>query len=179
MGSDLRGYVCQDGCDLNGGATIAVLARSQGRLSRVKACTPTIAGLAVVGLVLADLLLRTSYRLKDTMQLAVLCTLFVWLWGALVVATLTVAAGTLLQRVTCSLSLRTFGKYSFALYLFHGHANRLFAKIGFNPDHGIVIGPTVLPWQTTPAFPAAALLKPGDINSNPVRNVTSANEKQG
>src|SRR5438067_11111815 len=74
-------------------------------------------------------------------------TLFVWLWGALVVATLTVAAGTLLQRVTCSLSLRTFGKYSFALYLFHGHANRLFAKIGFNPDHGIVIGPTVLPWQ--------------------------------
>ena len=113
-----------------------------------------------MGLVLADLLLRTSYRLKGTMQLAVLCTLFVWLWGALMVASLTVATGTLLQRVTCSFSLRTFGKYSYALYFVHGHANRLSAKLGFDPNHGIITGGTVLPCQILYIFvaPGASLV---------------------
>src|SRR5436190_15809133 len=57
-------------------------------------------------------------------------------------------------------SLRTFGKYSYALYFVHGHANRLSAKLGFDPNHGIITGGTVLPCQILYIFvaPGASLV---------------------
>jgi peptidoglycan/LPS O-acetylase OafA/YrhL len=129
------------------GAAIAVIARSPAGLVRVKAWAPTVAISALVGLIAADLLSRTDYRPNDAFTLAIHCTLFVWLWGSLVVSTLTAVPGSVLQRVTYAIGLRVFGKYSYALYLFHMHMNRLFTKLGLDSRDGVVIGGSVLPWQ--------------------------------
>ncbi len=100
-----------------------------------------------MGLSLGEVLSRTSYRPSATLALAIQCTLFVWLWGALLVGTLTASWGGILQRLTYATVLRSFGKYSFALYLFHGHFNRLFEKIGFNPYGSVPMAGSVLPLQ--------------------------------
>jgi peptidoglycan/LPS O-acetylase OafA/YrhL len=71
----------------------------------------------------------------------------VWLWGALLVGTLVALPSSFLQRLTHLKILRIFGKFSFALYLFHMVMNDVFLKIGFNPDSGVVIGGSILPWQ--------------------------------
>jgi peptidoglycan/LPS O-acetylase OafA/YrhL len=129
------------------GAAIAVIKRSSFGLSRVKRFTPIIAGLALAALLAVEILSRTSHRPSYTLALAIHCTLFVWLWGALVVGTLMAVQGSFLQCLTHAAILRTFGKYSFALYLFHGHMIRLWAKLGFGPHRGITIAGSVLPWQ--------------------------------
>ncbi len=129
------------------GAMIAVLARRASGLSGVKKAAPVVAVIALAGLGTVDLLSRTHFRVGDKFALAIQCTFFVWLWGALVVLTLTAAQGSFLQRLTYASVLRIFGKYSYALYLFHGHMNRLFEKLGFNPNRGLIIGGSVLPWQ--------------------------------
>ena len=129
------------------GAAIAVINRSSIGLSSVKRLTPIVAGLALAGLVAVDIISRTSHRPSSTLALAIHCTLFVWLWGALVLGTLIAVPGGFLHWLTHAAVLRTFGKYSFALYLFHGHMIRLFAKLGFGPHTGITIGGSVLPWQ--------------------------------
>ena len=129
------------------GATIAIIARSSIGLDSVKRFAPIVAALALTGLFVGEIIYRTPYRLEDRLALAVQCTLFVWLWGALVVGTLVAAQGSFLQLLTHATILRTLGKFSFALYLFHGHMNRLFAKLGFDPESGVVIGGSVLPWQ--------------------------------
>jgi peptidoglycan/LPS O-acetylase OafA/YrhL len=127
------------------GATIAVIARSPVGLSTVKRWAPIIGVIALAVLGLIDIFWRISHW--STGRLAIHCTLFVWLWGALVVGTLTAVPGSFLQRFTYMGALRNFGKYSYALYLFHGHINRLFEKIGFNPGAGPVIAGSMLPWQ--------------------------------
>jgi peptidoglycan/LPS O-acetylase OafA/YrhL len=130
------------------GATIAVLARTSAGLSGVKRFAPFIAVAALAGLAMIEIIPHaTSHRLGPRLVLVLQCTFFVWLWGALVLRTLTTLPGTILQRVTYTPILRTFGKYSYALYLFHGHMNRLFAKLGFNPDTGVLLAGSVLPWQ--------------------------------
>ena len=129
------------------GATIAVIARSSVGLSSVKHLAPIVAAIALTGLGAVEILSRTTYRFSPPVALAIQCTLFVWLWGALVVRTLTAVQGSPLQRLTHAAVLRTFGKYSYALYLFHGHVDRLVAKLGFNPNADVTIGGSVLPWQ--------------------------------
>jgi peptidoglycan/LPS O-acetylase OafA/YrhL len=127
------------------GAAIAVIARSPVGLNAVKRWAPMIgvSALAVLGAI--DIFCRTGQW--TTGRLATHCTLFVWLWGALLVATLTALPGSFLQRLTYTTILRGFGKYSYALYLFHGHLNRLFTKVGFDPSTGPVIAGSILPWQ--------------------------------
>ena len=84
------------------GAAIAALARSHGGLNKVKAWAPTIAGLAVAGLVSGGSSLADQLSIEGNDGASgSLCTMFVWLWGALVVATLTVAAG--ISSSTCHL----------------------------------------------------------------------------
>lgn len=58
--------------------------------------------------------------------IAIQITLFVWLWGALVVGTLVALPGSFFQRLTHLKILRIFGKFSFALYLFHMIMNDVF-----------------------------------------------------
>jgi peptidoglycan/LPS O-acetylase OafA/YrhL len=130
------------------GATIAVIARSSTGLASVRRLAPIVAAIALAGLAAIEILeLMTSYRLGITFALATRCTLFVSLWGALVVGVLTAVPGGFLQYLTYSIVLRTFGKYSYALYLFHMHMNPLFAKLGFDPIAGVTLGGSVLPWQ--------------------------------
>jgi peptidoglycan/LPS O-acetylase OafA/YrhL len=130
------------------GATIAVIARSSIGLNGVRRLAPVVAAVAIGGVVAIEVVERTtSYRLGSTFALAIRCTLFVWLWGALVVGVLTAVQGGLLQYLTYTTVLRSFGKYSYALYLFHMHMNRLLAKLGFDPIDGVTIGGSVLPWQ--------------------------------
>jgi peptidoglycan/LPS O-acetylase OafA/YrhL len=129
------------------GAAIAVIARSPGGLSRLKPWALPIAALALAGLVTVDLLSGTAYLRSIELKLAIQCTLFVWLWGAFVFSTLTAVSGSLVQRVTYAVGLRILGKYSYALYLFHMHMNRVFTKLGFDPLSGVTIKGSVLPWQ--------------------------------
>jgi len=129
------------------GATIAMIARSPGGLSIVKHLAPAIGTVALIGLGMGEILSRTSYRPGDTLTLAIQCTLFVWLWGAVVVGALTAAQGGFVQHVTHAAVLRSLGKYSFALYLFHGHFNRLSERLGLNPYGSVTVGGSVLPVQ--------------------------------
>jgi peptidoglycan/LPS O-acetylase OafA/YrhL len=129
------------------GAAIAVTARSTAGFNNVKGWLLPIAALALAGLVMMRVLLGTTYEPSVTLRLAIEITLFVWLWGALVIATLVALPGSFLQRVTHLRILQVFGKFSFALYLFHMSMNRIFSKIGFDPESGIIIGGSVLPWQ--------------------------------
>jgi peptidoglycan/LPS O-acetylase OafA/YrhL/4-amino-4-deoxy-L-arabinose transferase-like glycosyltransferase len=128
------------------GATIAVIARSSFGLNYIKRFVPVVAALALMGLVGVEIFSRATYY-RAKLVLILQCTLFVWLWGALLVGTLTAMPGSLLQRVTYTSVLRTFGKYSYALYLFHGHMNRLFTRFGFDAERGFTVGGFVLPWQ--------------------------------
>lgn len=129
------------------GAAIAVIARSATGLGNLKRWTLIPAGLSLVGFVVMEALSGTAYEPGSTFSIAIQITLFVWLWGALVVGTLVALPGSFLQRLTHLKILRIFGKFSFALYLFHMIMNDVFLKIGFNPDSGFVIGGSILPWQ--------------------------------
>ncbi len=129
------------------GAIIAIVARSPVGLNGLKRFAPIVATLALAGLCAGEVLARTRWQLEYRLALAMQCSMFVWLWGAAVVGTLTAAQGSFLQSVTHTKILRAFGKYSFALYLFHGHLNRLFAKLGFDPYSGITVAGSLLPWQ--------------------------------
>lgn len=129
------------------GAAIAAIARSEKGLDAVKSRSPLVALLAVAGLVAIDLLSGTAYDMGGSFKLAVQCTLFAWLWGALLVGTLVATEGSLLQRLTRLSILRLFGKLSFGLYLFHMNMNPIFTKIGFNSDYGRTVKGSTLPWQ--------------------------------
>ncbi len=129
------------------GAAIAVTARSEAGLGNLKRWSLIAAALALAGFVVMETLSGTAYEPGSTLSIAIQITLFVWLWGALVVGTLVALPGSFLQRLTHLKILRIFGKFSFALYLFHMIMNDVFLKIGFNPDSGFVIGRSILPWQ--------------------------------
>jgi len=129
------------------GAAIAVTARSTTGLGNLKRWSLIAAALALAGFVVMEALSGTAYEPGSTLSIAIQITLFVWLWGALVVGTLVAMPGSFLQRLTHLKILRIFGKFSFALYLFHMIMNDVFLKIGFNPDSGFVIGGSILPWQ--------------------------------
>jgi peptidoglycan/LPS O-acetylase OafA/YrhL len=129
------------------GAAIAVIARSAAGLGILKRWPLIIGLLSLAGLITLDFLSGTPYQPGATYTYSIRCTLFVWLWGALVVGTLVAAEGSLLQRLTHFSILRLFGKLSFGLYLFHMNMNPIFTSIGFNPDSGIVLMRSVLPWQ--------------------------------
>jgi peptidoglycan/LPS O-acetylase OafA/YrhL len=129
------------------GAAIAVTARTEVGLGNVKRWSLIAAALALAGFVIMETLSGTAYEPGSTFSIAIQITLFVWLWGALLVGTLVALPGSFLQRLTHLKILRIFGKFSFALYLFHMLMNDVFLKIGFNPDSGVVIGGSILPWQ--------------------------------
>jgi peptidoglycan/LPS O-acetylase OafA/YrhL len=129
------------------GAAIAVVVRSAGGLSAIRQLALVVGAIALLALGAGEILSRTSLAPGANLALAIRCTLFVWLWGALVVATLTASPGGVLHRVTHTRILQTFGLYSYALYLFHGHMDRLARSIGFDPRGGVAAGGTVLPRQ--------------------------------
>lgn len=129
------------------GAAIAVTARSEAGLGNVKRWSLIAAAIALTGFVVMESLLGTAYEPGRTFSIAIQITLFVWLWGALVVGTLVASPGSFLQRLTHLKILRIFGKFSFALYLFHMVMNDIFLRIGFDPNTGFVIGRSILPWQ--------------------------------
>lgn len=129
------------------GAAIAVIARSATGLSNMKLRPLIIAVTAVGGLIILDHLSGTANPPNPTFKLAFQLTLFVWLWGALLIGTLLAAEGSFLQRFTHLRILRIFGKFSFALYLFHMNMNPILTKIGFNSDLGRTVKGSTLPWQ--------------------------------
>jgi peptidoglycan/LPS O-acetylase OafA/YrhL len=130
------------------GSAIAVTARSANGLGNMKRRTLIIAAaLSLAGFVLMEVLSKTVYELSSTLTLAIECTLIAWLWGALVIGTLIALPGSFLQRLTHLKILRTFGKFSFALYLFHMVMNDIFLRIGFDPNSGFTVGGLILPWQ--------------------------------
>lgn len=115
------------------GAALAVIARERDGLAGLRRHTGAAIIGAILGFAAIEVILRHVREPNYVLSLALQCSLVALLWSAVLIRTLTAAPGGALARFTHTRVLRSFGKYSYALYLFHGHVNRLFSKIGLDP----------------------------------------------
>ena len=114
------------------GALIATVARTPTGLNALRPFVFPIAIATILSFVAIEIMLRVIDRPNYTLALAVELSLIAACSGALLVGTMTANLDGIGARLTQSAILRSFGKYSFALYLFHGHLNRWFEKLGFD-----------------------------------------------
>ena len=114
------------------GALIATVARTPTGLNALRPFVLPIVIATVLPFVAIEVMLRFIERPNYTLALAVELSLIAACSGALLVGTMTGNLDGIGARFTHSTILRSFGKYSFALYLFHGHLNRWFEKFGFD-----------------------------------------------
>ena len=114
------------------GALIATVARTPTGLNALRPFVLPIVIATVLPFVAIEVMLRFIERPNYTLALAVELSLIAACSGALIVGTMTGNLDRIGARFTHSTILRSFGKYSFALYLFHGHLNRWFEKFGFD-----------------------------------------------
>ncbi len=99
------------------GALIALAARGP-ELRVLARSAPMVAGVMILFLVAVFIKNDgLAYGMTDVDRLGF--TAFAFLFGALLVATLHAAPGSLLFRALTLGPLRTFGKYSYAMYVFH------------------------------------------------------------
>ena len=101
------------------GAYFAMRARD-GRegLTQLGRSAPRIAAVAAVALVASYVFNRFTSVLFESLHEA-RTTLFVILFGALLIAAITAPAGSLLSRIFESKVMRFLGKYSYGLYVYH------------------------------------------------------------
>jgi peptidoglycan/LPS O-acetylase OafA/YrhL len=100
------------------GALIALAARSPGGLAALAGSARRIFG-ATLALLVGWFLWRGSLEGEDPAVQVAGYSVLAWHFGALLVLVLVASPGRVAQRVFASRFLRVFGKYSYALYLFH------------------------------------------------------------
>jgi peptidoglycan/LPS O-acetylase OafA/YrhL len=131
------------------GGALAIVAQSPDGLRLLRPFALPLAACSVLAFAGIEIALRLVDHPDYTLAIALQFTLLTLFWAAVLIRTVTAAEGGFGYRFTNSAILRSFGKYSFALYLFHGHVYRIFRKIGFDPggsDPTLVWG-SVLPRQ--------------------------------
>jgi len=131
------------------GGALAVIARSPYGLARIKWGVLPLVAVSLVAFIGIEIALRLIDHPNYTLSLALQLSLVAVLWAAVLVATVTAAEGSFCWALVNSAVLRSFGKYSFALYLFHGHLNQVLYRLGFDLEGGnakLVAG-SILPWQ--------------------------------
>lgn len=124
------------------GGWIALAARGPDGLAPLRRFCLPVAGvcLALLGAIAAA---RRGLSSQDPVVDSVGFTLVALLFGALLVAVLTEAPEKRLHRWTSTPVLRTFGRYSYAIYLFHYPIPYLLARAGFPAERV----PRILGWQ--------------------------------
>jgi peptidoglycan/LPS O-acetylase OafA/YrhL len=101
------------------GALLAVASRDVGLERLGRRSVPTLVGLSCLVLLVSAGGVLTRGALRDGL-LVVRGTLVALTFGALLVASLVLPAGSMLGRLFRSRGMRFFGKYSYGLYVFHG-----------------------------------------------------------
>ncbi len=114
------------------GAALATVARTPTGLNALRPFVFALVIATVVPFVAIEVMLRHIDHPNYTLALAVELSLIAACSGALLVGTMTANLDGIGARLTHNTVLRSFGKYSFALYLFHGHLNRWLEKFGFD-----------------------------------------------
>ncbi len=114
------------------GGALAIAARAPAGLQRLRKPAWFLAATAVGGLFLVDLAVHKLSHVNRESVLAAQLALLPILWGSSLVLTQTAAASSFISRITMTPFLRSFGKYSYSLYLFHGHLIILPVGMGYN-----------------------------------------------
>lgn len=138
-------------CRLDGlavGAAIALFARGRTGIAPLLRPALVIFPAATVAiLILVFGMQKMGYRQgigQSPGYVIIGATLFALLYGALLTLTAAAAKETLISHIFSHSILRTFGKYSYAIYLFHLPIMILIAEFVFRPD-SLRVGPTLLP----------------------------------
>jgi peptidoglycan/LPS O-acetylase OafA/YrhL len=113
------------------GGALAVIARTRAGLPSLRRYAGVAAGLGLVGFVMVDYAIKRSILTNGQYILAIQLALLPVLWGSSLVLTQTARPSTFIAAITSAPILRTFGKYSYSLYLFHGHLTILPQGMGF------------------------------------------------
>ncbi|HYJ47336.1 MAG TPA: acyltransferase, partial [Pyrinomonadaceae bacterium] len=129
------------------GGALALFARSPAGFGPLRRYAPRVALLSALGFIALEVVQRKAEHPNPTLGLAFYCTLATFLYASLLVLTVTAGAGSLWSGLGQSGLLRTLGKYSYALYLFHGHMNRLFQKLHLDRRLRVPVGGAMLPGQ--------------------------------
>lgn len=131
------------------GGALAVVARTVSGLTPLRKFAWPAAGLALAGLAFIDVVFIRSYHTSGPKVAAMQLALLPILWASTLVLTQTAATYSLIGLITRAPLLRTFGKYSYSLYLFHGHLFLLPAGMGYKITPHLVpkIFGSVLPAQ--------------------------------
>ena len=114
------------------GGALAIVARTSRGLSPLRRYAWMAAGLALAGLAAVDVVVyKLLPHVNREYVLATQLALLPLLWGSSLVLTQTAAPTSFLTALTQTRLLRTFGKFSYSLYLFHGHLVILPSGIGY------------------------------------------------
>ena len=128
---DMAGYFLMP-CrmdDLAAGAFVAIVARSPEGLQKLRACAPWTTILALWVLLGGWLAIGDFFQLDGDVQL-VCYSAFALLYASALVFALTLRPGNLFVRAMSWGPLRSYGKYSYAIYIFHWSlSGLLFARI--------------------------------------------------
>lgn len=115
--------------DLAAGAFVAAMAREKGGLDRLAACAPMAAILALWALLGTGIQLRHFFQLNGTVEIQAYSA-FSLLYASLVVFALTANSRGWFRWLMRNAFLRSYGKYSYAIYIFHwGLSSALFFHI--------------------------------------------------
>lgn len=142
------------------GGALAILAQRPRGLNSLRTRAWAFAAFVIAAFALLDLLITPRIHLKSEFILAVQLMLLPLACGSALVLTRTAASGSLIAVVTQSSILRTFGKYSYSLYLFHGHLVILPDGLGYKIKPEMLLPRffgSVLPAQLLYLLLAAAL----------------------
>jgi peptidoglycan/LPS O-acetylase OafA/YrhL len=102
---------------LAAGALAALLIRGPNALPRLRKVAKIV--LAITGLIVAPLLMNDGSNIVAPVMQTIGYTLLACCFGSLMLVTATQRPGTLLDKALTFAPLRSFGKYSYALYVFH------------------------------------------------------------
>jgi peptidoglycan/LPS O-acetylase OafA/YrhL len=115
--------------DLAVGAFIAAVAREEHGLTRLRACAPWLTVLVLWALLGTGVRLRHFFQLDAEVQ-RYAYSAFSVLYGCLLVFALAAPQKNWYRRLMENPVLRSYGKYSYAIYIFHwGLSELLFARI--------------------------------------------------
>lgn len=131
------------------GGALALVARTASGLTPLRRFAWAAAGLALAGLAFIHVVFIRSHHTSAPKVTAMQLALLPILWASTLVLTQTAATSSLIGAITRAPLLRTFGKYSYSLYLFHGHLVLLPDGMGYEITPHLVpkVFGSVLPAQ--------------------------------
>jgi peptidoglycan/LPS O-acetylase OafA/YrhL len=138
------------------GALVALAARGEGGLARLVTPAKTAGIVSIVlvtGYMVATGGLAWEHASVHLLGFTVLAVLF----GSLLVLGMTSGTGHPLRAALDNPLLRTFGKYSYAMYVVHGPANVLVKQFVFDPSAGPLVMGSMTPAVTFYALLSTAL----------------------